>query len=115
MKMGGFWPPFFLFFCVFYISTLTFNNIIILHIADSFYIFALTNKTLITYKTNNIMIKFKIYVRFKGCKSLQLVDEDYSLESAYNILDSYIADCYLEEYQIVKIEETIVRKKLCAK
>lgn len=115
MKIGGFLPPFFLSLGVFNVSILTLYNIIILHIADSFCTFVLANKTLITYKTNNIMIKFKIYVRFKGCKSLQLVDEDYSLESANNILDSYIADCYLEEYQIVKIEETIVRKKLCAK
>lgn len=61
------------------------------------------------------MIKFKVLVRFKGDNTLRCVDTTYRVESANNVLDAYIANCSVDDYQIVKVEETIVRKKICAK
>lgn len=61
------------------------------------------------------MNKYLVYVRFEEDTSLRCVYRTYSLESANTVLNSLIFNCSVADYQIIELEEIVIRKKLCAK
>lgn len=90
-----------MFIIVLYPNTLTYFSIIILHIADCFYTFALTNKTLITNKTNNIMNKI-VYIEAysDGCQSPCRIKAFSSLVNA----TTFILDCLSDGLYVKSME-----------